>query len=59
MKFTVWRPTGETKWTDEEGRRHIGFETIKPVKVVEAATLSEAFAKARNLRDPSPILQPQ
>jgi hypothetical protein len=58
MKFQVYRPAGEAKWVDDEGRRWVGFETIKPVGIIEAADFQQAFAQAKSWRDPAPILEP-
>ena len=57
LKFNVYRPSGHARWTDEQGRELIGYKTIEKVGVVEAASVKEAFAKARSIKDPAPILQ--
>lgn len=58
MKFNVYRPVGNARWTDEDGRELTGYKTIERVFQVEASNAVEAIAKARSLKDPAPIVEP-
>lgn len=57
--FNVFRPAGETSWQDAmTGKTLYGWAGLALVKTIEAETPEAAFAAARSVRDPSPILQP-
>lgn len=57
MKFNVYRPVGNARWLDEQGKEVQGYKTIEKVGTVEAPNVTAAFAKARSYKDPSPILE--
>lgn len=57
MKYVVYRPVGNVRCHDEDGKEVMGYKTIEPVFEVEAPSAQAAIIKARSLKDPAPIVQ--
>lgn len=67
MLWNIYRPAGNATWQQfvrdpETGTQSLetltGYDHLDMVGTVEARSAEEAIRKARNWRDPSPIVEP-